>query len=409
MPTVSPPTAVVAKCYNYHLMRHTSMQSFDDAMDFVGRRLCDIVTSELDEVITTAMRSHASSDLFVSLRVLGPKVLRSVFKDEGGDMQAADEAWCQAKCATLCDRLITLIDDNTPVFMALNAHTWFSRTLMLVDCECCLLVEEIRTWGRLPRAAHNKYSLADATCGFGEAVPLRDPEFEDYGDYYLRTCKVRSKYEQLLALSMDDVHMQSDIVIAVSPDWLASLLREGQNCMVHLVGTANRKWCRQQNLKLYLRLTSVMRVMTQMRMFTIFATNIVDRRHQLHSRLREELYDFLGWSWDLRGVCGAAMRAGFVDMHVDLAPPDDIAFYDVLTPEQYARTYISLRQRAQLIIALLMALHARLGKASALGELPEALLQTIICQHVFMPREMRVASTNGHFSGSLDPFMYVVA
>lgn len=398
--------------FNFQKLHHNAL-SFDAMIDVSSCRLCDATRAEFDEVVLTSMKNHSIDDLFVGLRHSGAKIIRMVFGGACDEVVAFDiDAWCEQRNRVLCDRLAEVVDDNISIFMAMSSTSFFQRTLRLVEYECCLSMEEFRAWGRIPSVVCDAAGMMLADGSFvGHTTEVVDPVFDDFESFYKVFNEVRGAYEDMIQTSLECVSIHQDIVIVFTPDWLDNVLYTGAKNLTRLLGETNLNWCHYMNAKLYLRLSSSMRTLTHLQFLHTMPWDLVSRRVKLNNLLGVELYNFMGSPWDVRGVCKDIFRVGFARVAFDVSPTDDICGHWAPDVNQLARLYVSNKQREALIIALLMGLHPRLGARSGLTDFHEVLLETILCEYVFVSDDglsRWVESTSTH-SNYLDSFSYIVA
>ena len=330
---------------------------------------CEVVCARVAQALPQAFQCIArGGDAFADMRTL---------------MLDVNAKWYRGLHARLFDQLHSVVAVHAALHEQFSSPVLSEHVLTLLEHMVCVFLEKLRLWMR----------LGDVGCDLPMALrteleepathALPDPGYTDILDFYNLFMRTRNAFEMLMYSAWASARWEGDLMVC-APDF-TSLLKRGPR-LLHDVSQADMPWCYQQTLHIYLQVATAVQ---SFRMSLPETCEWYCARHVLYHRLNTAMSKCFGTPYGHGDSClwTTLLQAGFVGARncrftSNVAAADKAA--DKAAEQNAAENRVLPRAAAgQFSVAVMAALHPRLGSDSALADLNEDLLQEVL-RHVFV-------------------------
>jgi hypothetical protein len=330
---------------------------------------CEVVCARVALALPEALRCIArDGDAFANMRKM---------------MLEVDAKWYRELHTRLFDELHGIVAAYAVLHETIASDVLFDRVLSVLEHKVCVFFEKLRLWMRLSDVECDLHMALRTELEEPAKHALSDPGYNDVLDFYNIFMRTRNAFEMLMYSAWGSAQWEGDHMVC-APD-MTPILKRGPK-LLHDVSRADMPWCYQKAMQVYLELVTAVQ---SFRMQPPDACEWYSARHVLYHRLNTAMYKFFGAPYEHGDSClwTTLLQAGFVGARncrftSNVAAADKAA--DKAAEQNAAENRVLPRAAAgQFSVAVMAALHPRLGSDSALADLNEDLLQEVL-RHVFV-------------------------
>lgn len=296
------------------------------------------------------------------------------------------ESFCNLRISMLCTTLSRLVHQNVNIYHLLMLQFTQERLHLLVEYEVRLFVEQLRAWAHVKPDLHGACSLQGfvrKSCSQDLHV-LKDPAFVT-ADFFFHTFQAMHDWF-LEAFSSVAWNLRANATFAGILREFEPKIERAAQMLRKIVGYCNTAWCSDQMLRLQIELVSVTSTFIHFGNY-VHDLNWTSSSHvlKLESKLTSIVYEFLGSPWQGTGICHDILTTGLVCVQ---SPVKSLySAVDIGDGSALSACYVSNAQKTAMQIAVLSALHPRLGKNSCFQMLDDDLVRYIMQELLFGTHE----------------------
>lgn len=354
----------------------------------------DTFNKHLDRMYSN-ITNTALQELVVAYAMTGddPKgqLFPLTFEALKGEMQGLQcqrqhlEAWqffCKSWITKLCDTMSALVYNNVHIYHLLMLNFAKERLHLMIEYEIRFFVENLRAWayvGSDLRGAYNSEMFVQKSM-MHHLHDIQDPEFTTTGAFYEKFEIMATWFADTFTRPAWTLHIHS----CFEDVWqqFESGIEKASLKLIELAGDINRSWCMDQMVRLQIELVATTST------FIYFGRNVHDMdwtsaSHvlKLENKLTNIVFEFLGSPWHGTGICRDMMKHGLACLSYPMKTLQNAVCIGDATA--FASCYMTNTQKIAMQVAVLSALHPRLGRQSLLQMLDDDIIGYIMQELVF--------------------------